>query len=81
VLPARVRPDQTGIDREAFAAYQPLGDAARHRGREQPAHEVAVAEATVPILGEGRMVGHLAVEPQSQLNAESSNSSRGSMLL
>ena len=31
---------------------------------EQAAQQVAVAEAAVPVLGEGRVVGHVAVEPE-----------------
>jgi hypothetical protein len=64
LLPVRVRLDQAGIDREAFAADQPLADAAAQDRLEHAAEKVALAEAAVPVLGEGRVVGHLAVEPE-----------------
>lgn len=60
VLPAGIGPDQVGIDGEAFAADQLLGDAARHRRLEQAAQQVAVAKPAVPVLGEGGVVGHVA---------------------
>ena len=44
-LPVRVRLDQARIGGEALAAHQPLGQAARNRRLEQPAQQVAVAEA------------------------------------
>ena len=56
--------DQTGVDGKALAADQTLVDAALQHGLEQPAQQVAVAEAAVPVLREGRMIGHLAVEAE-----------------
>jgi hypothetical protein len=56
--------DQTGVDRKPFATHQPLGHAARDRCLEQAPQQVAVAEPSVPVLREGRMVGHVAVQPQ-----------------
>ena len=40
----------------SLAADQALGDAARDHAFEQVAEEVAVAEAAMPVLGEGRVV-------------------------
>jgi hypothetical protein len=57
--------DQTGIDGEAFAADKTFLDAALQNGLEKPAQQVAVTEAAVPVLREGRMIGHRAVETQS----------------
>ena len=57
--------DQAGIDGKAFATDQALVDAALQHGLEQLAQQVAVAEAAMPVLREGRMIGHLAVEAQS----------------
>jgi len=57
--------DEARIDRKAIPADQPLGHAALHRRLEQLAQQIAVAEAAVPVLGEGRVVGNVAVETQS----------------
>ncbi len=56
--------DQAGVDRKPFATYQPLGHASRDRRFEQRAQQVAIAEAPVAVLREGRVVGHVAVQPQ-----------------
>ena len=64
MLAVHIGLDQAGIDREALAADQPLGDAARHGRLEQLAQQIAVAEAAVPVLGEGRVVGHIAFQPE-----------------
>ena len=61
---ARVGPDQAGVHCEALAAHQALGHAAPHRRLEQLAHEIAVAESAVPVLGEGGVVGDVALQPQ-----------------
>jgi hypothetical protein len=47
--------DQARIDREAFAADQSLGHAARDGHLEQLAQQIAVAEAPVSVLGEDPM--------------------------
>src|SRR6516165_12087839 len=36
-----------------------------NHGFEKPAQQVAVTETTMPVLREGRMIGHFAVETQS----------------
>jgi hypothetical protein len=56
LLPARIGPDHAGVHREALAADDPLGHAAPHRRLEQRAQQVAVPEASVPVLGEGGVV-------------------------
>ena len=63
-LPVGVGPDQAGIDREALAADQPFLDAAPDRRLEQLAQEIAVAEAAVPVLREGRVVRHVALQAE-----------------
>ena len=60
----RIGPDQAGIDREAFAADQPLRDAAPHGRLEQLTQEIAVAESAMPVLRESRVAGHIALEPE-----------------
>ena len=57
--------DEARIDREALAADQPFGHAALDRHLEQVAKQVAVAEAAVAVLREGRVIGHRArqIEP------------------
>jgi hypothetical protein len=56
--------DHASIDREALAADQPLGDAALHRRLEHLAQQIAVAKPPVPVLREGRVIRHRAVEPK-----------------
>ena len=56
--------DQAGIDGKAFAADQALVDTALQHRLEQPAQQVAVAKAAMPVLRESRMIGHRAVEAQ-----------------
>ena len=60
-----IGPDETRIDGEAFATEQILGHAAFDRRFEQLAQQVAVAEAAMAVFRDGRMVGHIPVEPQS----------------
>ena len=54
--------DDAGIDREAFAADQPLAHAATQHALEHVTEGVALAEATVAVLGEGRVIGHRSVQ-------------------
>jgi hypothetical protein len=56
--------DETGVDRKAFAADQPLGHAALNGHLEQLPQQVAVAEAAVPVLREGGVIGHRAFETE-----------------
>jgi hypothetical protein len=46
------------------AGNQPLGHTPLHRRLEHLAQQIALAEATVPVLREGRMVRHSAVQPK-----------------
>ena len=50
------------IDREALAADQPFLDAAAHCRFEQFSQKVAVAEAAVAVLGEGRMIRNITLQ-------------------
>lgn len=59
-----IGPDQAGIDREALAADEPLGDAAPNRRLEQFAQKITVTEAAMPVLREGRVDGHIAFQPE-----------------
>ena len=56
-----VRHDYAGIDGEAIAADQALVDTALQHRLEQPAQQVAVAKAAMPVLRESRVIGHRAV--------------------
>jgi hypothetical protein len=58
-----VRLDQTGVDGKAFTADKSGVDAALQDGLEQPPQQIALAEAAMPILREGRVVGHCTVKP------------------
>ena len=60
----RVRHDDTGVDREGFAPDDPFLHAAPHNGLEQLAQKIAFTETAVAVLGKGRMIGNVAVEPQ-----------------
>ena len=63
--PAGVRADHAGVDCEALTADDPPGHAAAHRRPEEAPQRVAVAEAAVPVLGEGGVVRHPAVQPEA----------------
>src|SRR5450755_72743 len=54
--------DDAGIDRKAFATDQALAHAAPQHALEYVTEGVALAEATVTVLGEGRVVGHRSFE-------------------
>src|SRR4029077_1639577 len=64
VLTMRVRTDQTGVDGKTLAADQSLRNATAHRRLEQFAPEVAIAEPAVAVLREGRMIRHIAFQPE-----------------
>ena len=64
VLAVGVRLDHRRVDREALAADEPFRDAAGDRRLEQLAEQIALAKATMPVLREGRVVGHRAVQTQ-----------------
>ena len=61
----RIGNNHAGVNREGFAPDDPFLHAARHHRLEQLAQEIALAETAVAVLGEGRMIGNVAVEPQS----------------
>jgi hypothetical protein len=56
--------DDAGVDREGFAPDDPFFHAARHRGLEQLAQKIALAKATVAVLGKRRMIGNPAVQSE-----------------
>jgi len=56
--------NQAGIDSEGRPVNQPFCHAASDHGLEQLAQQIAIAEAAMPILGEGRVVRHLAIEAE-----------------
>ena len=63
-LPVGVRLDQAGIDRKAFAANQPLRDAALQDRLKDAPQKIALAETAMPVLREGGVIGDIAVEPE-----------------
>ena len=54
----RVSLDQTGVHRKVLAADQPLANAALDDRLEHMAQQITVAEAPMPVLREGRVVGN-----------------------
>ena len=61
----RVRHDNAGVDCESLASHDPFFHTARHNGLEELTQEIALTKPAVAVLGEGRMIGNVAVEPQS----------------
>src|SRR5215217_1301481 len=64
LLSASVRLDQAAINGKAFATDQTFRDAAAEDGLEQPPKQIALPEAPVPVLREGRVIGHPTVQPE-----------------
>ena len=64
-LPVYCCPDQAGIDDEALVADQTLGHGPRDRSLEQPAQQISVLQKAMAVRRESRVVGHVAIEPQS----------------
>ena len=61
-----VRHDDAGVDCESLRLPRSFPScSARDYGLEELAQEIALAKPPVAVLGEGRMIGNLAVEPQS----------------
>jgi len=56
--------NQAGIDRKSGPVDQPFRHAAPDHGLEQLSQQIAITEAAMPVLGEGRVVRHLAVEAE-----------------
>ena len=65
MLAAYIGADEAAVDRKTFTADQPLGNAARHGHLEQLPQQITTAEAPMPVLGEGRMVRHIAFQPEA----------------
>jgi hypothetical protein len=63
-LPVGVGRDEAGVDRKALAVDQAFLDTAVEDSLEHSAQKIAVSEAAVPVLGEGRMIGNRAIEPK-----------------
>src|SRR5215211_5595492 len=64
LLSASVRLDQAAINGKAFATDQTFRDAAAEDGLEQAPKQIALPEAPVPVLREGRVIGHPTVQPE-----------------
>ena len=60
-----VRSDKTRVDRKSVGGDQTLRQAPLNDGLEKAAQHVALAKAPVAVLGERRMIGDVAVEPQA----------------
>ena len=65
VLFVRISLGQAGIHSKLLTAHQSLSDAPSHSRLEQMAQQIAIAETTVSVFGERRMVRH----PISQIEA------------
>ena len=63
--------DRNRVDGEAFAANQALVDAPLQDGLEQAPQQIALTEPAVPVLREGRVVGHFASQSEATEPAES----------
>src|SRR5271154_5242693 len=63
-LLVRVRLDQAGVGGEAVAADKPFSNAAPHCRLEQFAQEIAIAEAAMTVLREGRVIRHVAFQTE-----------------
>ena len=63
-LPVRVSLDQTTINGKAFTAHQAFLHASAEDGLEYAPKEITLAEASVPVLGKGRVIGNAAIQPQ-----------------
>ena len=57
--------DKACIHGKALAAHQTLSHAAAHDGLKHVPQDVALAEPTVTVAGEGGMIGDLAVKPHA----------------
>ena len=53
-------------DRKGLAADQTFPDTALQHRLEDAPQEIALAEAAMPVLGEGRVIRHLANEPEPE---------------
>jgi hypothetical protein len=62
---AGIGDDQTGIDREAFAADQLRGNARLHHALEHVSENIAVAEALIASARECRMVRDRILDDQA----------------
>jgi hypothetical protein len=58
LFPARVGHDRAAVHRHVAPRHQPGRGAPSDHLLEQQAVQVAVPEATVPVFGEGRVVGY-----------------------
>jgi hypothetical protein len=67
--------DQAAVDRHPVAAHQALGHAAAHHRLEHVAQKIAVAQAAMAVLREGRMIWHLArqAEPTEPIGSPGSD--------
>ena len=63
-LPLRTPRSKPSVDREAFPAHQAFAQTTLDDRLEQVPQDIALPETTVPVAREGRMVRHLAVEPE-----------------
>ena len=52
------------LDCRGLTSHDPFFHAARHHRLEQFPQKTAFAETAVAVLGKGRMIGDVAVEPQ-----------------
>jgi hypothetical protein len=63
-LLVRVRLDQAGIGRKALATDKPFPHAAPHGRLEQFAQQITLTETAMPVLREGRVIGHVTFQAE-----------------
>jgi hypothetical protein len=63
-LPIGIGLDQARIDCKSFTADQSLLDAAAQDALEHATKEIALPEATMPVLGECRVIRHRTVQTE-----------------
>lgn len=61
----RIGADQAGITREVAAPDQPLGDTPADDHLEHLTQKVALTEAAMPVLREGRVVGNRSCQVET----------------
>src|SRR5262249_54768073 len=65
ILTMRIGPDHAGINRKGFTADQAFYHAATYDDLENLPHDIGFPEATMPILGEGRVIRHCVVQTKT----------------
>ena len=62
--PAGIRLDDRGVNGESFTTYKPRSHAAPNNGLEHVTEEIALAETSMAVLAERRVVGNLVLQAE-----------------